>query len=107
MAGKWIFRLAGLYGLLVAVPLFFLEATVSAPPAAAIARPEFYYGFAGVTTAFQILFLVISTDPVRYRPLMLVGVLEKLSVLPFIFLYFSGRAELSTALAGAVDQLLA
>jgi len=45
------------------------------PPA--INRPEFYYGFAGVTLAWQVMFLVIASDPVRYRTAMLPAVLEK------------------------------
>jgi hypothetical protein len=43
------------------------------PPA--INRPEFY--FAGVTLAWQVMFLVIGSDPVRYRVAMLPAMLEK------------------------------
>tara|TARA_Y100000588_G_scaffold177449_1_gene191454 strand:+ start:16310 stop:16621 length:312 start_codon:yes stop_codon:yes gene_type:complete len=44
-----------------------------------ISHPEYFYGFVGVTLAWQILFLVLSTDPVRYRIMMLPSILEKLS----------------------------
>jgi hypothetical protein len=47
------------------------------PPA--INRPEFYYGFVGVTLAWQFMFLVIGSDPVRYRPAMLPAMVEKVS----------------------------
>ena len=33
----------------------------------------------GVALVCQLLFLLISTDPRRYRPIILIGVLEKLS----------------------------
>jgi hypothetical protein len=38
------------------------------PPA--ITHPEFYYGFVGVATTWQVTFLIIRRDPKRYRPLM-------------------------------------
>ena len=36
-----------------------------------------YYGFVGVTLAWQVAFLVIASDPVRYRTFMLTAMLEK------------------------------
>src|SRR5436309_1727179 len=45
------------------------------PPA--INRPEFYHGFAGVTLAWQFMFMLIASDPVRYRLAMLPSWLEK------------------------------
>ena len=55
-------------------------------------RPEFYYGFAGVTLAWQFLFLVIASDPVRYRRAMLPAMLEKGSFAVAIpILYAAGR----------------
>ena len=47
------------------------------PPA--ITHPEFYYGFVGVGIAWQIVFLLIGSDPARYRPIMLAAVVEKFS----------------------------
>lgn len=77
MFAKWVFRLSGIYGILVVGPMYFLERWLDAHYPPAITHPEFYYGFAGVTLAWQLVYLAISTDPVRYRPLMLVGVLAK------------------------------
>ncbi len=76
---RWTYLLAGIYGLLVLVPQYFLEEKngMSNPPA--INHPEYYYGFIGVGIAWQIAFLVISRDPQRYRPLMIVSVIEKYS----------------------------
>jgi hypothetical protein len=42
-----------------------------------IAHPDMYYGFLAVTMVWQIAFLIISTDPPRYRPIMIAGMLEK------------------------------
>ena len=44
-----------------------------------IERPEHFYGFIGVARAWQVIFLIVASDVMRYRPLMLAGVLEKLS----------------------------
>jgi hypothetical protein len=52
-----------------------LEAKVAAP-AAHIPFPENYYGFIGTALAAQAPFLIIATDPVRFRPAMLAGVCE-------------------------------
>lgn len=73
---RWVFRGAGVYGVVVIAPMFFLERRISSL-GLPIAHPELYYGFAGAVFAWQLLFLVVSTDPARYRPLMPVAVLEK------------------------------
>ncbi|HEX6124524.1 MAG TPA: hypothetical protein VFZ23_04055, partial [Pyrinomonadaceae bacterium] len=67
---RYTFAAAGTIGILVLVPLYFmLEQTgVDNPPP--VTHPEFYYGFIGVALSFQIVFLIIATDPIRYRPLM-------------------------------------
>lgn len=36
------------------------------------------YGFIGVAAAWQVAFLLIAQDPLRYRLLILPGILEKL-----------------------------
>ena len=55
-------------------------------------HPEFYYGFFGVTAAWQFLFLIIGSDPVRYRPAMLGAMIEKVSfVSAIVVLYGQGR----------------
>jgi len=96
----WIFRIAGVWGLIAVTPLFFADT-------ATLAAPVPYYGFAGLALAFQLLFLLVSTDPVRYRPVMLVCVFEKLAALPFIFLYVAGRGEAPFFYGGLIDQVLA
>jgi hypothetical protein len=76
---KWVFLLAGLSGILLVVPPYFLERQTSEDYPPPITHPEYYYGFFGVTLAWQVLFLVIATDPIRYRRAMLPAMLEKAS----------------------------
>ena len=76
---KYVFVLAGLYGLVTLVPAYFLEAAIAASNPPAITHPEFFYGFVGVALAWQIMFFVIAFDPPRYRLAMLIALLEKLA----------------------------
>ena len=74
-----VFTLAGIYGLVVLLPLYFVEHRLSRDQPPAITHPEFYYGFGGVATPWQVAFLIIGRDPDRYRPLTLAAILEKLA----------------------------
>lgn len=102
---KIVFLVAGIYGIVVVAPLFLLEGVLDATQPPAITHPEYYYGFACVTLVWQVLFLVLARDPLRYRPIMLMAVLEKTSGIAFILLVLLHRAPLS-ALIGVVDVLL-
>jgi hypothetical protein len=102
-----VFLLAGGIGLLLLLPSYALEAWVGREYPPPISHPEYYYGFTGVAVAWQVAFLVIGTDPVRYRPLMLVGVLEKLSFgVPALALFAMGRVAPSIVLAALFDLTL-
>jgi hypothetical protein len=76
---KWVFRLAGIVGLVMVVPPYFLEAQFNRDNPPSVNHPEFYYGFFGVTLAWQLMFLVISSDPIRFRRAMLPAMVEKAS----------------------------
>src|SRR5262249_1214542 len=74
------------------------------PPA--INRPEFYYGFAGVTLAWQLMYLLIGTDPARYRLPMLVASLAKASwALAVVVLYLQERVAGWWVAAAAMDGI--
>ena len=105
---KIVFTVAGVYGLLVLVPQYFLEGRYGRDFPPPVSHPEHYYGFVGLALVWQLAFLLIARDPARYRPLMLVAVLEKLSFgLAVPTLFALGRvAPLVLAPAG-VDLLLA
>lgn len=74
---KWVFRAAGVYGLIVLPPYYFLERQIGENDPPAITHPEYFYGFLGVAIAWQIAFLAISRDPARLRPLMPAAMLAK------------------------------
>ncbi len=104
---RWIFGAAGIYGVLLIAPLYFMEARIGRDDPPAITHPEYFYGFAGITLAWQIVFLMIARDPARYRPLMLASVLEKLAWgAAAIVLFQQQRVSGMTLGFGSIDLLL-
>ncbi|MEX2115014.1 MAG: hypothetical protein WD845_17605 [Pirellulales bacterium] len=101
---RWLYAVAGSWGLLILVPMFFLEDYFSRTSPPAITHPEYYYGFVGVAVAFQLLFLIIAADPVRYRPAMLAAIIEKFSYgIATLVLYNHGRVWGGPLFGGVVD----
>jgi hypothetical protein len=89
-----VFLFAGVWGLLLVPPMYFAERKIGIDSDAMITHPEFYYGFVGVVLAFQIAFLIIAYDPLRFRPLMVPAMFEKfLFVFAVIWLYLAGRGS--------------
>lgn len=104
---RWIFGIAGVYGILVMAPLYFAEAQIAKNDPPAITHVEYFYGFIGITLAWQFVFLVISRNPSRYRPLMLVSVLEKLAWgVPVLLLFMQQRLKGSALVFGCIDLVL-
>jgi hypothetical protein len=103
----WVFRLAGIYGIVTVAPLYFLEGAITRATGP-ISHPEYFYGFVGLCLAWQILFLMISRDPSRWRSAMPIAVLEKLSFsLPVLALYVGQRVEVSVVGFASVDLVWA
>jgi len=104
---KWIFRIAGIYGLLSLTPLYFLESQFPLQDPPALTHPEFFYGFIGVGLAWQLVFLIISTDPWRYRPIMLAAFVEKISFAgAMVLLYAGGRVSGAAFAISQIDWIL-
>ena len=102
-----VFLIAGIYGLLVLVPMYFMEQKQSTDFPPPITHPEFYYGFIGVAVAWQVAFLVLATDPRRYRLMILPAILEKASfAIPVIILYLQNRVSFLTVVVGLPDLFL-
>jgi hypothetical protein len=102
-----VFLIAAIYGFIVLWPQYFLEETIGRDTPPPITHPEYFYGFVGIALAWQVVFLLISRDPIRYRPLMLAAVIEKASFgLPAIALYVSGRLSGQMLAAGLLDLIL-
>ncbi len=103
-----VFTVAGAYGLVTLPPLYFLEARLARDFPPPVSHPEQYYGFIGVALAWQIVFLLIAHDVVRYRPLMVPAVLEKLAFgVAAVVLFAQGRVAEPVVFAGGLDLLFA
>jgi hypothetical protein len=104
---KWVFRIAGIYGLLVLLPQYFLEEQIGRDNPPAITHPEYFYGFVGVAIAWQIVFLIIARDPIKYRLLMLPAVIEKATFSIAVFVLFTReRVSNDMLAAGSIDFVL-
>ena len=103
--GRVVFTIAGVWGLLIMTPLYFAFDAVGRAYPPPITHPDLYFGFIGVTLAWQIAFLVIATNPVRYRTIMLAGILEKLLYVgTIIALYLQGQMQLGQAAAISIPD---
>ena len=103
-----VYTIAGIYGLIVMFPQYFLEARIGRDNPPPITHPEYFYGFIGIVLVWQLAFLVIARDPARFRALMPVTVLEKLVfAVPAILLFAQGRVAPSVLPFAAIDLVLA
>jgi len=104
---KIVFWVAGIWGLSVLTPLYFMFDLIGRNDPPPITHPGFFYGFVGVALAWQIAFIFIATDPSRYRPLMIPSVLEKVSFgAAVIVLVVQGRMHRSDLVFAGTDLLL-
>ena len=89
---RWIFLIAGILGLLTAIPVAYnliLNGQELLPDLYSLGL--FIHIFLFQFVCWQILFFFISRDPVRYRPMMILAFFLEVSI-PFnsIWLYFYG-----------------
>lgn len=98
-----VYLVAAIYGFVALVPMYFMELSEKTN----LLHPEYFYGFVGVALVWQIAFLLIARDPLKYRPFMFLTCLEKLSFgVPAWILYFQGRLSLQMLIAGNIDLFL-
>ena len=103
---KYTFLIAGIFGIIVLVPMYFLKDYVGQENPPVITHPEFFYGFVGVALAWQFVFLIISQNPLKYRLLMLPSILEKLAWgAPALILFLRNEVSPSLFVAGMIDVL--
>lgn len=63
-----------------------------------------HVGFVGVALVFQGVFLIIARDPLRFHPLMLVGVMEKVAFgVPAVAFAAAGKVDPVIAFFGLID----
>lgn len=104
---RLVFLIAGIYGLIVLVPQFLLERKIATDTPPPITHPEFFYGFICVAIAWQVLFLILSRDPIRYRPMMIPAMLEKIGFpIAVAILYLQGRVAPTIFIPASLDLVL-
>lgn len=104
---KTIFWIAGIWGFLVLAPLYFMFNLIGIKDPPPITHPAFYYGFVGAGLAWQLAFLIIATDPVRFRPIIPAAVVEKFTYgIALIVLHLQGRLHAADLTFGGTDLLL-
>jgi hypothetical protein len=77
---KTVFLLAGASGVLLVAPAYFLEGWAGEFDPPPINHREYYYGLVGAVLVWQFAYLLIASDPIRFRPVMLLGATGKASV---------------------------
>jgi hypothetical protein len=103
-----VFIIAGVWGLAVLTPLYFTFDLIGRSYPPAITHADLYYGFVGVALVWQIAFLIIATNPARYRPIMIAAILEKLVYVATLgTLYLRGELQIGQAAVAVPDLLLA
>lgn len=101
-----IYTIAAVVGIAMLAPLYAMEARVAELSPPAVTHPEHYYGFVGLALVWQLAFLLIARDPIRYRPLMPITFLEKLAFGgAVVWLYLAGRVDRLVLGAGLADLI--
>jgi hypothetical protein len=105
---RMVFLIAGIWGFLIVTPLYFLFDYIGLSYPPAVTHPDVYYGFVGVTLVWQVAFLIIATNPIRLRPVMVAAILEKLVyVTTLTILYLRGQLPFSQFVVTVPDVTLA
>lgn len=104
---KIVFLGAGIWGIAVLTPFYWLVDLTGRRYDPPTAHPHFFYGFFAVALAWQLAFLVISWRPVRFRALMIPAIVEKFGyVATLAMLRWQGRIAWVDAQAAIPDGLL-
>jgi len=104
---KYVFIAAGVWGISVLTPLFFLVDISGRSYAAPADYPHFFYGFVAVALVWQAVFLTIGFAPARFRPLMVFAAFEKAAfIVPTVILHRQNRISSLDASAAIPDGLL-
>jgi len=103
---RTVYWIAAAYGFLSLLPLYFLLDKIGRDAPPPVTHPEFYYGFLGVTFLWQVVFVLIADEPLRYRLLMPITILEKLVyTVPVVLLYLNGRVPGNIMRPSLVDPI--
>lgn len=104
---KLTYKIAGIYGVIVTLPMFINEPWIAKYDPPAINHAEYYYGFAVLCLCWQLAFLVIAKDPSRFRAFLPITWIEKFGfVVACVVLLLQHRLSMMMAGAAAIDLLL-
>ncbi|HKW17332.1 MAG TPA: hypothetical protein VJO35_07490 [Terriglobales bacterium] len=104
---KIVFVIAGIWGVLVLSPLYFMFNMIGRQDPPPITHPAFYYGFVGAALAWQVAFFIIAANPIRFRPIIIPSILEKFTyAIAGAVLYMQARMRGSDIVFVAVDFAL-
>ena len=104
---KYVFIGAGIWGIAVLTPLYWLVDVTGRQYPSPTEYPQFFFGFLSVAIAWQIAFLVIGSSPLRFRMLMIPAIVEKLGyVSTLLVLRAQGRISSLDAQPVLPDLLL-
>jgi hypothetical protein len=102
-----VYLIAGIWGVIIIGLNFFNERRIAVNDPPPLTHPEYFYGFNAVTMAWQVLFLLLARDPVRYRPLIPATWLEKFGYVAAMTILFAlGRVSRFTFLFSSTDLVL-
>lgn len=103
-----LFLGAGIYGVAVTVPMFFVENFIGEYDPPSITHAEFYYGFVCAAFSWQLVYLMMVREPVRWRPLLVPAIVAKAGFAISTFaLCALGRLTAQNLVLPAIDLILA
>jgi len=104
---RFVFIGAGIWGIAVLTPLYWLVDISGRHYTVPSDYPQFFYGFIGVAIAWQIAFLIIGSNPARFRTFMIPAMIEKFGyVATLLFLYSQSRISALDMQPAIPDGLL-
>ena len=90
-----IFTGAGIWGVTVLTPFYWLVDITGRRYPPPTDYPQFFYGFMAVALAWQIGFLLIGSNPARFRALMIPAMIEKFGYVSTLFVLY-GRSLITS-----------
>jgi hypothetical protein len=103
-----LFLCAGIYGIVVPAPMFFVEYVIGEYDPPSITHAEFYYGFVCTALAWQIVYLMMARDPLRLRPMLIPAIMGKAGFgISVIALFAQGRLAAQNLVLPSIDLVLA
>jgi hypothetical protein len=102
-----VFIAGGVWGIAALAPFYWLVDISGRHYAAPRDYPQFFWGFFSVALAWQCAFLLIGSNPVRFRPLMLPAIVEKFGfIVTLAVLLGRGRIPSVDAAAAIPDAVV-